>query len=184
MEHLFKFKIDIDSKIILTEIIKSDRESFVSHMADGVIAASTLRMPHPYGLVEADEWIKTNEDSIDETGRPGCYAIREKDSLKLIGCIGYDGRIDFDHKRVEIGYWLAPSQHGKGVMTKAVKGLCRYLFDDLKLNKVIAYTFADNIASQKVLQKSGFVKEGHHKEHYVKNNSFKDAHVYSLLSRS
>lgn len=52
---------------------------------------------------------------------------------------------------------------GKGVMTSAVKKFCKLIFETYDVNKMDAEVFANNWASRKVLEKSGFELEGVHK---------------------
>jgi RimJ/RimL family protein N-acetyltransferase len=58
---------------------------------------------------------------------------------------------------IQIGYSLSKSNWGLGYASEAVKGALRYVFDSLKLEKVVGITEVANIASQKVLLKNGFV---------------------------
>jgi RimJ/RimL family protein N-acetyltransferase len=60
---------------------------------------------------------------------------------------------------VEMGYALLPHAWGIGLATEALQGGIKHAFDELKLPCVIAITYPQNIPSQKVLLKCGFVFE-------------------------
>ena len=60
----------------------------------------------------------------------------------------------------EIGYTFAASHWGKGYATEAVKGLCQYAFEQDIDDSIVAVTFPENAASQRVLEKAGFVRSG------------------------
>src|SRR5689334_10545038 len=61
---------------------------------------------------------------------------------------------------VEIAYAVVPEQQGKGYATAAARALVDYAFRNATVNKVLAHTLPDGVASQRVLQKSGFTKVG------------------------
>lgn len=74
------------------------------------------------------------------------------------------GTIDFKNvpdevKTVEIGYGLDNSAFsGQGYMTETVRAFCQNALQDDKISKIIAETERDNLASARVLEKSGFIK--------------------------
>jgi ribosomal-protein-alanine N-acetyltransferase len=108
------------------------------------------------------------------------WGITIKGTPKLLGIIGFY-RMQPENYRSEIGYMLLPEFHGKGIVPEAVKRLIEYGFKDLKLHSIEAVIAPENIASEKVLQKCGFVKEAHFKESEFYNGKFLDKVIYSLL---
>ncbi|RZJ53231.1 MAG: N-acetyltransferase [Flavobacterium sp.] len=130
---------------------------------------------------EALAHITMIDDKInDNTGIN--WAITLKDNPKLLGIIGYY-RLQPENYRAEIGYMLSPDFHGKGIIPEAVNRLVRYGFDDLKLHSIEAVIDPENFASEKVLQKCGFVKEAHLKESDFWEGKFLDKVIYSLLDK-
>ena len=59
---------------------------------------------------------------------------------------------------VELGYSFLKNFWGKGYASESVKGGLEYAFSRLKLSSLVAITQVENIASQKVLLKSGFTQ--------------------------
>jgi ribosomal-protein-alanine N-acetyltransferase len=59
-----------------------------------------------------------------------------------------------------IGYWIDHRRNGRGLATGAVVEIVAYAFDELDLHRVEAATLVDNVASQRVLEKSGFERIG------------------------
>ena len=108
------------------------------------------------------------------------WAITLKENKNLIGLIGYY-RMQPENYRAEIGYMLLPEFHGKGIITEAVKRLIKFGFEDLKLHSIEAVIDPGNLASEKVLQKTGFTKEAHLKECQLYDGKFIDKVIYSLL---
>ncbi len=135
--------------------------------------------------------VKTTEDALEHiamiedkiiTNIGINWGITLKGNSKLLGIIGYY-RMQPENYRAEIGYILLPEFHGKGIIPEAVNKLIRYGFDDLKLHSIEAVIDPENLASEKVLQKCGFVKEAHFKESEFYNGRFLDKVIYSLLEK-
>ncbi|RTY90715.1 N-acetyltransferase [Flavobacterium sp. RSP46] len=135
--------------------------------------------------------VKTNEDALEhiamidtkiEANEGINWAITLKDNPKLIGVIGHY-RIKPEHYRAEIGYMLLPEYHGKGIISEAVKEAVNYGFQIMKLHSIEAMIDPDNDASAKVLEKNGFVREGHLKENEFFDGRFFDTLIYSLLNK-
>lgn len=129
---------------------------------------------------EALEHIAMIEEKI-ETNIGINWGITLKGNPKLLGIIGYY-RMQPENYRSEIGYILLPEFHGKGIITEAVNTLIKYGFNDLKLHSIEAVIDPENYASEKVLQKCGFVKEAHLKECGFYDGKFIDSVIYSLLN--
>ncbi|MEL1252398.1 GNAT family N-acetyltransferase [Flavobacterium sp. DGU38] len=134
--------------------------------------------------------VKTTEDALEHIAmieekiisNTGInWGITLKGSSKLLGLIGFY-RIQPENYRAEIGYMLLPDFHGKGIIPEAVNRLITYGFNDLKLHSIEAVIDPKNTASEKVLQKCGFVKEAHLKECDFFEGKFLDKVIYSLLS--
>jgi RimJ/RimL family protein N-acetyltransferase len=81
----------------------------------------------------------------------------------------------------EIGYGLAPSERGKGFSTEAVQVLLDFLFLSRDLVRVQAHADVENVASQKVLEKSGFSKEGTVRKSTYALGKWRDEYLYSIL---
>ena len=63
-------------------------------------------------------------------------------------------------RAVEIGYGILPSYEGNGYMTEAAQGMIRWAFAQQDVDFVEAETDPDNRASQRILEKCGFVPNG------------------------
>jgi len=63
----------------------------------------------------------------------------------------------------------------KGIMTEAVRQICKISFSELDIIRITGLVYAPNIASRKVLEKNDFVQEG-----LQRNAVFKDDKVYDL----
>ncbi len=83
--------------------------------------------------------------------------------------------------KAELGYVLAREYWGKGITTEAVKQAIKIGFDDLEIQRIEALVAPDNIASAKVLVKSGMICEGLLRSCIVFKNIVSDRYIYSII---
>jgi ribosomal-protein-alanine N-acetyltransferase len=88
-----------------------------------------------------------------------------------------------DYRSAALGYCYTKAAWGHGYATEAARALLRWGFDTLDLNRVQAETDTRNVASARVLEKLGFVREGTLREDCVVNGDVSDSWVYGLLRR-
>jgi len=88
-----------------------------------------------------------------------------------------------DYHRASLGYCLDDAAWGQGYATEGAGAVLRWAFDTLDLNRVQAETDTRNVASARVLEKLGFVREGTLREDCVVNGDVSDSWVFGLLRR-
>ncbi len=99
------------------------------------------------------------------------------------GLIGFKGN-DKQNKRIEIGYWLSENYQKKGIVTQAVKSMCQFAFDELRINRIQIRCAVGNEPSKKIPQKLGFVFEGVERDgELLTGGIFTDLEVYSKLKK-
>lgn len=109
------------------------------------------------------------------------FKITEKISQSAVGSIGF--RIeDLKQQRAEIGYLLLEKHQGKGIIPEVGRCLIEFLFQQVNVHKVVAYCYAKNIGSWKVMEKLGMQKEAHFRAHTLLDNQWHDEFIYSLLA--
>ena len=108
------------------------------------------------------------------------WDIIEGKSNSVIGNCGLHNWQE-EHERAELGYNLHEKYRGNNYMMEAVTSLLAYGFKEMKLNRIEALVGLDNIPSIKIIERSGFVKEGVLREHYKENDEITDSLIYSLL---
>ncbi len=84
-------------------------------------------------------------------------------------------------KDLEIGYCLIPTERRKGYCTEAVKIMVDYLFLSKDAVRIYALTNVKNVASQKVLEKAGFKKEGVLRKSLFIRGEWRDRNLHSIL---
>jgi RimJ/RimL family protein N-acetyltransferase len=107
------------------------------------------------------------------------FFIEKKDGSK----IGYIFHFNMLHitmgKLLEIAYALLPSERGKGYCTEATQLMVDYLFLSMDVSRVQAIISIGNKASERVLEKAGFTREGTIRRHV--RGARRDAYLYSIL---
>lgn len=131
-------------------------------------------------VAEAEDFINKINKGIDKNEAIiwGIALLNER--AKIIGTICF-WNIKVENYRAEIGYILHPAHWGKGIMKEAIDIVTGYGFNEMKLHSIEAQLSPENIASSSLLEKTGFVKEGHLKDNYYFNGVFSDTAIYSRL---
>ncbi|KAJ7973435.1 Acetyltransferase (GNAT) domain protein [Quillaja saponaria] len=167
-------EIDL-SKITLRPFKPSDVDDFILWAGDDQVTQN-LRWKTINSKEEALTFIK--DVCIPHPWRRS-ICIHDR-SIGFISVFPYSGD---DRCRADMGYAIAVKYWGKGIATKAVKIAVPQVFKDLPdLVRLQSHVFVENKASQRVLEKAGFLKEGIlNKYTYIKGN-IKDLVVFSFLS--
>ena len=143
------------------------------------VAATTLRIPHPYTEADAQDFIAgAQEDLSSGSGLRLGIVLRESDTL----CGGVGLRIEPDHRRAELGYWIGVPYWGKGYATEAARALVKYGFETPQLHRIFASHFVNNSASARVLGKIGMRHEGSLRAHVLKWGEFLDLEMYGMVA--
>lgn len=87
-------------------------------------------------------------------------------------------KANLKHKRGSIGFCLKKEYWRKGIASKACELGLEKIKKEFGLHTVEATTHPDNIGSQKVLEKNGFIKIGLMKDYYYTNKKYIDRLLY------
>jgi ribosomal-protein-alanine N-acetyltransferase len=168
-------------RLLLRRLVDDDAEEIFALRSN----PETMKfIPRPLAKTKEDalEHIATIDGKIvNNTGIN--WGITIKGNPKIIGIIGHF-KISPENHRAEIGYMSLPETNGKGYMSEAIKAVLIYGFEQLDLHSVEAIIAPENIASERVLQKNGFVKEAHLLENELWDGNYLDTVIYSLLRRN
>jgi len=108
------------------------------------------------------------------------WGIVTKEKQEFIGTVGLNN-LQEHNKRAEIGYELHPDHWRQGYVSEAVNEVLRYSYEQLDLYRIGAVTFPDNEASNQLLIKLGFEREGILRGYLYQNGISHDAYIFSRL---
>ncbi|HCM68171.1 MAG TPA: GNAT family N-acetyltransferase [Candidatus Kerfeldbacteria bacterium] len=165
-------------KFILRPHRLSDVPSLAKNINDPSNVRFTQHIPYPYKRHHAVSWVRKQMRERRKK-RPSFIQWAIVIDNEVVGGIGIN-KIIYGHK-AEIGYWLAREHRRQGVMKRAVKEIVRYAFTRLGLRRIFAFTLTNNLASQKVLLRNGFLTEGRHRKNVLKDGAFKDTYVFGKV---
>ena len=135
------------ARLVLRAPRLGDAKAIATLANDRHIAENTARIPHPYKLTDAKDWIGGANKSPDEEQ----YVITLPDGT-LLGACGIESR----DGAPALGYWLGQAFWRKGYATEAVRALIDHAFGDLGHDELHATARVTNPASRHVLEKCGF----------------------------
>ena len=162
------------SRLKLRPYSEADIAELVPLIGAREVAATTLRIAHPYTEQDARAFLVLAEEP-DKIW----LAITLRADGRQIGGIGL--RVDDQHQHAELGYWLGVPYWGQGYATEASREMLRYGFEVLGLHRIFASHFTHNPASGSVLRKLGMRDEGCQREHLRKWDRFVDSELYGIL---
>lgn len=141
--------------------------------------AKNLRNAFPYPYTLSDAACFVNACIADEGKSQMTRAIDV--GGRAVGSIGIFQMSDVYEKSGELGYWLAEDYWRRGIMSRAVRMICKEAFAASDMIRIFAEPFADNAGSRGVLEKAGFTCEGTMRNGVYKNGEVHSYCMYSLL---
>jgi ribosomal-protein-alanine N-acetyltransferase len=169
------------TEILLRKIKLSDAKTTYEYFKDPDITKWLLFRPtKKFSLQHQEDFIKKSLEKIKQK-KIYLFGISLLDSKNIIGIISIE-KINWNALHGQIGYWLAKEHWGKGLTPKAVKLILEFAFKKIKLHRVYGAVFEENLKSQRVLEKSGFTKEGITRESEFRDNRWHNKIRYGILS--
>ncbi len=178
-------------RLVLRPFTPRDAPRVMQLAGDPRVAATTLRIPHPYPAGEAERFIGTHRQQAEVgnyyfavtlagTRTPG----REHDfgdTGHVVGTVSLGTCEESDQTAASLGYWMGTAYWNKGFATEAARAVLAFGFRRCGLHRVTASHLAHNTASGRVMQKLGMLREGVLRQAIRKEGDFHDLVVYGLL---
>jgi RimJ/RimL family protein N-acetyltransferase len=165
-------------RLVLRRFRPADAETLAGYRSDPDVARYQS-WEAPYPLRKAQYAIETMAAADPE--QPGWfqYAVELTAERALVGDVGVN--LHDNRMQAEIGYTLAPGWQGHGYATEAVQAVLEHLFRVRGLHRVSAECDARNSASVRVLERTGFQREGLLRQHTWIKGEWTDDLLYGLL---
>jgi RimJ/RimL family protein N-acetyltransferase len=159
----------------------ADVEAFVAYRADPDVARyqswSDFTFEHGEAFVASQQGARP--------GIPGewfQFALEHRSDGTLVGDLAL--KVDADeHREAEVGFTLAPAQHGMGHATEALAGLLDHAFTSYGLHRIIAITDALNVPAAALLTRIGMRREAHFVDNVFFKGTWGSEYLFAILER-
>ena len=132
-----------------------------------------------YSIEESREFVSSRAQAAQD-GEWYSFGIFEKENDKFLGGVGLNF-INRVHQMANLGYWVRTSAAGRGIATDATSLVARFGFEQLGLHRIELVAAVPNIASQRVAEKVGAVREGVLRKRLLIRGESQDAVLFSLV---
>jgi RimJ/RimL family protein N-acetyltransferase len=138
-------------RLRLRPLHMDDATDIATQIDDYDIACKLARVPHPYSVADAVDFLEYARD-LPQPTRISAICLTETPQ-NLRGIISYE---KLENGNVDLGYWLAKPLWGNGLMTEAALAMVDHAFTIGGVENLTSSFFDANPASGKVLQHAGF----------------------------
>jgi RimJ/RimL family protein N-acetyltransferase len=133
-----------------------------------------------YSIEESRDFVRSRSEKA-ETGEWYSFGIFDQtDNDRFLGGVGLNF-INRVHQFGNLGYWVRTSATGKGVASRASSLVARFAFEELGLHRIEILAAVSNVASQRVAEKIGAVREGVLRKRLLIRGESQDAVMFSLV---
>jgi RimJ/RimL family protein N-acetyltransferase len=139
-------------RLILRAPRLADAKAIARLANDRRVAENTARIPHPYHLDDAEQFIAGANRYVGEATFAVVLKSDAVGKSELIGTCGVEPR----DGSAEIGYWVGAPYWNHGFATEAVRAVIDHAFGELEHEALQAGARVTNPASRRVLEKCGF----------------------------
>lgn len=170
-----------DDSILLRPYAETDAEHLYGAVRESIPEVSRwLPWCHQgYSLEESRDFIASRQ-LAGQGDEWYSFAVLEKSSGSFVGGVGLNF-INRVHQLANLGYWIRTSAAGRGFATSATRLAARFGFTQLGLRRIEIVTAVNNVASQRVAEKAGAVREGVARKRLLIHGESHDAVLYSLI---
>jgi [ribosomal protein S5]-alanine N-acetyltransferase len=167
-----------DMNISLRNWTINDLDNLIRYANNKKIADNlTDAFPHPYTREAGEAFIDMR---LKETSTKVFCIDRDGEA---IGAVGFFPQQDVFRLNAEMGYWVAEPFWGQGIVTKAIGLAIPKAFALFDIRRIFARPYGTNVASQRVLEKAGFILEARFEKTIIKNGILLDELVYAYRKR-
>lgn len=173
-------------RLKLREFKRNDAEKLAKLLNNIDITKYLAVVPHPYTIDDAQDYIESCLKYKQKDEQPGYkFAIEHKQDSNLIGNISI-GNHHKDEGVGVLGYWVGEDYQHQGFMSEALDKVLNFGFDELVYRRIEALVYTENKASQKLLEKFKFQKEGVRRkgQKVEATGEVHDAIIYGLLRKN
>lgn len=155
----------------------SDADALYTYLRDPAVTELTsfpvVSLPMVEGMI-------TRSIHRWAAGEPSKWGIVLRDEDGVVGTCGFNEWSEA-HRWAELAFDLAQAHWGKGLMHEAVAAALQWVYRQGRVDRVHAFVRVDNRRSERLLERSGFVREGCLRSYRVCRGQARDFYIYGLL---
>ncbi len=134
----------------------------------------------PVSISETEKFILERIMLQEETPPKKYVFCIENKQQEFVGLFGINMGLE-RYLKAEVWYKIHPECWNRGYATEALKGVLHFCFNTLKLHRVTAGCAVENIASMKVMEKVGMMREGRERKNLPIRGQWHDNFMYAIL---
>lgn len=139
---------------------------------------------HPDGIADTYQMVKTwaeqEKESVDRKNYT--FYIETIVEGEFVGLINIS-IIKVKYRNSEVWFKLVPEMWNKGYATEALKRIIEFGFTQLNLHRIEAGCAVDNIASYKIMEKTGMIREARRRKILPLKDGWSDNYEYAILDQ-
>lgn len=139
-------------RLVLRPLDRGDGHALVRGLNNFNVSKWTARIPWPYTLADADDFI-----AICAKTTPATLRLAIVHAGNLIGVISYEA---VESGGAELGYWIAEPLWGRGLGSEAARAMADHAFEVARHDRLVAGYNPGNEASRRILEGLDFVRTG------------------------
>ncbi len=139
-------------RLMLRPVEAADAIDVAFLAADPDVARMTARIPHPYRIEHAHDWL-AHAARRHQAGGALTYAITRREDSEFMGAVSLE--MERGRREGELGFWLGKTHWGQGIATEAVGRVVAHAFEELGLDRLTARARPDNQPSIQVQERLG-----------------------------
>ena len=146
-------------RLTLRRAIQDDVQPIFEACQDPLIPRFTT-VPSNYTILHAQNFVDRTQESLElERELPFVITFDVAEGEKFAGVISLH-TINTHNHCAEIGYWMHPDMRGQGIATTAAKLITNLGITSIGFRRIEGVVDVENIASQSLLLKAGYEREG------------------------
>ena len=172
----------VDGDILVRPLKPTDEQSMFEAVRESIPEVSPwLGWCHEnYSIDETREFLRSRGEKSQGDEWYSFGVFDRSNGERFLGGVGLNF-INRVHQFGNLGYWVRTSAAGKGVASKASRLVARFGFQKLGLHRIEILAAVPNVASQRVAEKIGAVREGVLRKRLLISGESQDAVMFSLV---
>lgn len=131
-----------------------------------------------YSRQDAAAWVESRPGAWERNDEWSFLIVDAED--QLLGSCGIH-RLDLKNGVGELGYWVKTSATRRGIASEATRQLCRWAFEEAGLERIEILASIENLASQRVAEKAGGIREGLLRQRLALRNKRHDCVLFAIF---